>query len=363
MLSKNKHKVKILLYLTNYTDYMFFSYISVRAGFAFFIALFLSLYFMPRFIKWAQNKKANQPIYQYAPQSHQVKCHTPTMGGLIFIFATIIASVICADLNNFYVIVGLLCLILFCGIGLIDDLGKILKKDNHAGLSPKMKLFSQFGAALICVVLLYIMNINTEFYLPLYKYALFDGGIFMLILWVLVLISSSNAVNLTDGLDGLATVPSMFSLVSLGIFLYLSGNVIYSSYLFLPKIQGLGELVVVSAALIGSLMGFLWYNCYPAQVFMGDSGSLSIGAFLGYLGIVSKNEILLLLIGFVFVLETISVILQVGSFKIFNKRVFKMAPIHHHFEKVGWVENKIIVRFWMIALLANIIALISIKLR
>lgn len=363
MLLKNKYKVKILLYLTEYTNYMFFSYISVRAGFAFFIALFLSLYLMPKFIKWAQNKKANQPIYEYAPQSHQAKSHTPTMGGLVFIFATIIASVLSADLNNSFVIVGLLCLMLFCTIGLVDDLGKILKKDNHAGLSPKMKLLGQFSAAFICVGLLYLFDINTEFYLPFYKHAIFDGGMFMLFLWILVIVSSSNAVNLTDGLDGLATVPSIFSLLSLGAFLYLSGNAIYSSYLFLPKIQGLGELVVLSSALVGALMGFLWYNCYPAQVFMGDSGSLSIGAFLGYLGIVSKNEILLLLIGFVFVLETISVILQVGSFKIFNKRVFKMAPIHHHFEKIGWVENKIIVRFWMIALLANIIALISIKLR
>lgn len=363
MLLKNKYKVKILLYLTDYTNNMFFSYISVRAGFAFFIALFLSIFFMPRFIKWAQNKKANQPIYELAPKNHKTKSHTPTMGGLVFICATIIASLLCADLKNPFVLVGLLCLVLFCAIGLVDDLGKILKKNNHAGLSPKMKLLGQISASLVCILLLYFFNINTEFYLPFYKYPIFDGGFFMLILWILVLISSSNAVNLTDGLDGLATVPSIFSLLSLGTFLYLSGNAIYSSYLFLPKIQGLGELVIISSALIGALMGFLWYNCYPAQVFMGDSGSLSIGAFIGYLGIVSKNEILLLLIGFVFVLETISVILQVGSFKIFNKRVFKMAPIHHHFEKIGWVENKIIVRFWMIALLANIIALISLKLR
>ncbi|MED7852927.1 phospho-N-acetylmuramoyl-pentapeptide-transferase, partial [Campylobacter coli] len=170
-------------------------------------------------------------------------------------------------------------------------------------------------------------------------------------------------VNLTDGLDGLATVPSIFSLSTLGIFLYLSGNLNYSEYLLLPKIQGLGEVVIICAALIGALMGFLWYNCYPAQVFMGDSGSLALGGFIGFLAIISKNEILLLLVGFVFVLETISVILQVGSFKIFNKRVFKMAPIHHHFEKIGWVENKIIVRFWMIALLSNLLALASIKLR
>ena len=219
-------------------------------------------------------------------------------------------------------------------------------------------------ASFICILPLYMGSyISTDLYIPFYKYPLFDMQIFALAFWVLVLISSSNAVNLTDGLDGLATVPSIFSLATLGVFMYLSGNVIYSEYLLLPKIQGLGEVVIVCAALVGALMGFLWYNCYPAQVFMGDSGSLSIGGFLGFLAIISKNEILLILIGFVFVLETISVILQVGSFKIFNKRVFKMAPIHHHFEKIGWVENKIIVRFWTIALLANLIALATIKLR
>ena len=188
-------------------------------------------------------------------------------------------------------------------------------------------------------------------------------GVFIVVFWVLVIISSSNAVNLTDGLDGLATVPSVFSLATLGIFMYLSGSAVYSEYLLLPKNLNLSEVVIIAAALIGSLMGFLWYNCYPAQVFMGDSGSLSLGAFLGYLSIISKNEILLILIGFVFVFETVSVILQVGSFKIFHKRVFKMAPIHHHFEKMGWVENKIIVRFWMIAFLANLLAIATIKLR
>ncbi|EMO0935058.1 phospho-N-acetylmuramoyl-pentapeptide-transferase, partial [Campylobacter jejuni] len=247
---------------------------------------------------------------------------------------------------------------------LIDDLGKVLKKDNHSGLSPRMKLLAQIIAGLICILPLYFSSeLSTELFIPFYKHPLFDMEIFAIAFWILVLISSSNAVNLTDGLDGLATVPSIFSLSTLGIFLYLSGNLNYSEYLLLPKIQGLGEVVIICAALIGALMGFLWYNCYPAQVFMGDSGSLALGGFIGFLAIISKNEILLLLIGFVFVLETVSVILQVGSFKIFNKRVFKMAPIHHHFEKVGWVENKIIVRFWMIALLSNLLALASIKLR
>ncbi|MFQ6341921.1 phospho-N-acetylmuramoyl-pentapeptide-transferase [Campylobacter sp. VTCC 70190] len=353
-----------MYYLSDLSNYAFFTYISVRAGFAFFIALCLSLFLMPKFIAWARAKNANQPIYEHAPQTHQSKCHTPTMGGLIFISSAVIASLFCIKFDNVFALSALLCLILFCLIGLVDDLGKILKKDNHSGLSPRMKLLAQIIAGLVCVLPLYLSKeLSTEFFVPFYKHPLFDMTIFAIAFWILVLISSSNAVNLTDGLDGLATVPSIFSLSTLGIFLYLSGNLNYSEYLLLPKIQGLGEVVIICAALIGALMGFLWYNCYPAQVFMGDSGSLALGGFIGFLAIISKNEILLLLIGFVFVLETISVILQVGSFKIFNKRVFKMAPIHHHFEKVGWVENKIIVRFWMIAFLSNLLALASIKLR
>lgn len=353
-----------MYYLSELSNYAFFSYISVRAGFAFFIALALSLFLMPKFILWAKAKKANQPIYEFAPRSHQSKCDTPTMGGLVFISCAVFTSLFCAKLDNVFTICAILCLVLFCLIGLIDDLGKILKKDNHSGLSAKAKVLAQIVAGVICIIPLYLSaDFNTEFYIPFYKHPLFDMGIFAFFFWVLVFISSSNAVNLTDGLDGLATVPSIFSLATLGIFLYLSGNLNYSEYLLLPKIQGLGEVVIICAALIGALMGFLWYNCYPAQIFMGDSGSLSLGAFIGFLAIISKNEILLLLIGFVFVLETVSVILQVGSFRIFNKRVLKMAPIHHHFEKAGWVENKIIVRFWMIALLSNLIALVSIKIR
>ncbi|MCH5336675.1 MAG: phospho-N-acetylmuramoyl-pentapeptide-transferase [Campylobacter sp.] len=353
-----------MYYLSELSNYAFFSYISVRAGFAFFIALCLSLFLMPKFILWAKAKKANQPIYEFAPQSHQSKSDTPTMGGLVFISCAVFTSLFCVKFDNVFTICAILCLVLFCLIGLIDDLGKIIKKDNHSGLSARMKLLAQIVASVICIIPLYLSaEFNTEFYIPFYKHPIFDMEIFAFFFWILVFVSSSNAVNLTDGLDGLATVPSIFSLTTLGIFLYLSGNLNYSEYLLLPKIQGLGEVVIVCAALIGSLMGFLWYNCYPAQVFMGDSGSLSLGAFIGFLAIISKNEILLLLVGFVFVLETISVILQVGSFRIFHKRVFKMAPIHHHFEKAGWVENKIIVRFWMIALLSNLIALASIKIR
>jgi len=319
---------------------------------------------MPRFIKWAKRKNANQPIYDLAPKSHQQKSKTPTMGGLVFLVAAIIAILICARMNNLFVLAGLACIVLFGLIGMKDDLSKILKKKNTAGLSPKAKMGLMILASLIVSVILYSgIDLATEFYVPFYKYPLFDMQLFAIAFWMLVMISASNAVNLTDGLDGLATVPSILSIFSLGVFVYVGGNAFLSNYLLLPKVGGSGEVVIVATAIMGSLVGFLWFNCYPAEIFMGDSGSLSIGAFIGYMAIISKNEILLFLVGFVFVLETVSVILQVGSFKTRKKRIFLMAPIHHHFEVKGWPENKIIVRFWIIALLTNLLALTALKIR
>jgi phospho-N-acetylmuramoyl-pentapeptide-transferase len=188
-------------------------------------------------------------------------------------------------------------------------------------------------------------------------------GNYAIVFWIVVLVAISNAVNLTDGLDGLATVPTVIALGTLGIIVYITGHVIFAGYLLLPSINGVGEALVISSALAGSLLAFLWYNCYPAEIFMGDTGSLSIGAFLGYMAIIGKSEVLLILVGIIFVIETLSVILQVGSFKLRGKRVFLMAPIHHHFEMKGWNESKIIVRFWMVAMLANILALITLKIR
>ncbi|AII15192.1 phospho-N-acetylmuramoyl-pentapeptide transferase [Campylobacter iguaniorum] len=341
-----------------------FSYITVRAGVSFFLAFVLTVYLMPKFIAWAKSKNASQPIYELAPDSHKKKNKIPTMGGVIFVLSAIIATLLSAKLDNIFVIIGLLVLGGFCAIGFVDDIEKIIGKSNHAGLKARAKFALQWGLGFIVASLLFAFSeLNTAFYLPFYKYAIFDMSYFGILFWALVLVSASNAVNLTDGLDGLATVPSIFALISLGTFAYLMGNAVYSSYLLLPKFVGVGELVILVSALIGALLGFLWFNCYPAEVFMGDSGSLSIGAFVGYMGIATKNELLLIIIGFVFVMETLSVILQVGSFKIRKKRIFLMAPIHHHFEIKGWNENKIIVRFWMIALLANLIALTALKLR
>jgi phospho-N-acetylmuramoyl-pentapeptide-transferase len=245
-----------------------------------------------------------------------------------------------------------------------DDLAKILGKSNTAGLSPRAKMLAQMGASAIVALMLYTFaDLDSDLFIPFYKYPLFDMKLFALAFWVLVMVSSSNAVNLTDGLDGLATVPSILSIFSLSVFVYVGGNAMLSGYLLLPKVGGSGEVVIVATAVMGSLVGFLWFNCYPAEIFMGDSGSLSIGAFIGYMAIISKNEILLVLIGFVFVVETLSVILQVGSFKTRKKRIFLMAPIHHHFEVKGWPENKIIVRFWIIALMSNLLALTALKIR
>jgi len=286
------------------------------------------------------------------------------MGGAVFIVSTIIASLLSAKLNNPYVAGGLLTLVGFAFVGLKDDLGKILSGDNLQGLSAKAKMILLVVVAL-CVssLLLFWAHFSTTFYLPFIKTPLFDMGYWAIPFWVTVMIATSNAVNLTDGLDGLATVPTVTGLGTLGIIVYLTGHAGFSKYLFLPNIQGVGEVVIIAAALSGGLMGFLWYNCYPAEVFMGDTGSLPIGAFLSYMAILGKSEVLLILIGIIFVIETVSVILQVGSYKLRNKRVFLMAPIHHHYEMKRWAENKIIVRFWMISFLANIIALITLKIR
>jgi phospho-N-acetylmuramoyl-pentapeptide-transferase len=354
----------MLYWFYRHLDINIFHYITVRAGVGFFIAFFLTLFLMPKFIKWTQRKKVNQPIYSLAPPSHQRKVNTPTMGGIVFIFSTITASLLTAKLNNIFVILAILTLILFCLIGLKDDIKKINNQNNNGGLSPFQKfLFQIVISVLISLLLFALADLPTSLYLPFYKKPILDLMGIAPIFWAIVITASSNSVNLTDGLDGLATVPSIFALSSLSVIVYITGNAVLSSYLFLPKINNVGEVSIIAVSLAGSLIGFLWYNCHPAQIFMGDSGSLALGGFLGYMAIISKSEVLLIAIGFVFVIETLSVIVQVASFKTRKKRVFLMAPIHHHFEQKKWHENKIIVRFWIIALISNIISLITLKIR
>ena len=351
----------MLYYLYELFHIHLFHYISFRAISAFFIAFFISIFIYPKFIKWAKNK-ITQPIYELAPDSHKNKSSTPTMGGVVFIISSLIAIFLTAKFNKF-VAISLLTIIFFMVIGIFDDYSKIKAFSNQAGLSVKEKLILQCIGGFIIAILLYFCNFDTNLYIPFYKKPLFDMSFFSIFFWSFIIVGMSNAVNLTDGLDGLATVPSIFALITLAIFTYILGNVIYSHYLFYPFEKGIGELTIVAFSLIGSLLGFLWYNANPAEIFMGDSGSLSIGALIGVLSILTKNEFLLFFIGFVFIIETISVILQVASFKTTKKRIFKMAPIHHHFEELGWKETKITIRFWIIALITNIIAILSIKIR
>jgi phospho-N-acetylmuramoyl-pentapeptide-transferase len=352
----------MLYELSMLLDFNLFGYISVRAWIAFFISFGLTFVLMPKYLAWAIAKKANQPISKYVAK-HEGKQHTPSMGGAIFLTTTFAGVLLVADMSNLYVIAGVIALLGFGFIGLLDDYNKIAKKDNLGGLTPGGKMRLQILFSIIPIIIIMAMGFPTEFYVPFLKTPLFDIGYFMALFWVFLFVATSNAVNITDGLDGLATVPSVIALTSLSAIVYVTGHVIFAEYLLVPNIKGVGEVVIVAAALSGGLLGFLWYNCYPAEIFMGDTGSLAIGGFLAYMAILGKSELLLILIGIIFVIETVSVILQVGSFKLREKRIFMMAPIHHHFELKGWAENKIIVRFWMIAFLANIIALISFKLR
>ena len=352
----------MLYELSQLLDINLFGYISVRAGFAFLVAFLLTILVMPKYLAWALSKNANQPISKYVP-AHEGKRHTPTMGGAIFLGATLIAALLTVDFSNLYILGGIITLIGFGLVGFKDDLGKVMARDNLEGLTPKGKMGLQALVSILATGLLLYAGFPTEFYVPFLKTPLFDLGYGAIPFWVLVFLATTNAVNLTDGLDGLATVPSIIALSTLGLIIYVTGHAIFSQYLLVPNIKGVGEVMILAAALAGGLLGFLWYNCYPAEVFMGDTGSLAIGGFIAYLAILGKSEVLLTLIGIIFVIETVSVILQVGSYKLRGERIFLMAPIHHHFELKKWAENKIIVRFWMIAFIANILALVSFKFR
>lgn len=352
------------LYMHGFFNIAIIKYITFRAGLAFFIAFLMTVFIMPYFINWAKLKKASQPI-STSIKAHANKKDTPTMGGLVFVLSAVTASILTARFDNVYVQIGIVCLLLFMFIGARDDYMKIVAR-NNAGMSSKAKFFFLFCVACLISVWLYWIGLNADFYIPLVKkpiLSLPNCPYFIIALWILVFLATTNAVNVTDGLDGLATVPSICALSSLSVFMYVGGNFEMAKYLLWPHIADSGEIMILSLAMIGALFGFLWYNCHPAQVFMGDSGSLALGGFIAFCAIVSKNEILLILIGSIFVIETISVILQIGSYKLRHKRIFLMAPIHHHFEVKGWAENKIIVRFWIIAILSNLIALITLKVR
>jgi len=349
----------LFYFFYEYFDVNIFKYISVRAGLGFFVAFILTLWLTPKFIKFS----IMQPICDFAPTSHQDKQNTPTMGGVVFVCVSLLCIALFCNLSNIYVLISFVLIGGLFVIGFLDDYLKIANKDNAKALSARVKFVLQCVVALVVGGLLFYNSFSTELFVPFYKSSIFDMGIFSILFWAFLIVGTSNGVNLTDGLDGLATVPSIFSLFTLALLCYVVGNAIISSYLLLPNIKDSGELAIVAISFCGALFGFLWFNSHPAQIFMGDSGSLVLGGLIAYLAIVSKNEVLLILIGFIFLVETLSVILQLGSLKTRGKKIFLMSPIHHHFEQKGQKESKIIVRFWIVAFISNMLALLSVKIR
>lgn len=338
-------------------------YITFRSVCAFFTSFFIIICIMPYCIRIIQSLQWKQAILEYV-DLHRAKSGTPTMGGITIIISVLLSSLLWTDIYNRYVWYTLIVVCGFGCIGFIDDFTKVIKKHN-LGLSARMKFFLQ---VCISVVVLYLLvqeeNFSTVLYFPFFKNLRFDIGWLYIPFGVFILVSASNAVNLTDGLDGLASGSSAIASATLAVFLYVAGNISVASYLQIPYIAGSGEVAIIAVAFVGACMGFLWYNAYPASIFMGDVGSLSIGGTLGFFAILAKQEILLAVIGGLFVIETLSVILQVTYFKASKgKRIFLMAPLHHHFEKKGIPESKIIVRFWILAIFFSIIALSSLKLR
>jgi phospho-N-acetylmuramoyl-pentapeptide-transferase len=348
---------------TTYSGFNVFRYITFRAAMAAMLALLLSLLLGPLLIRWLTAKQIGQQIRDDGPSSHSAKAGTPTMGGTLIILALVLSTLFLADIANRYVLLALFVTLGFGAVGFIDDYLK-LTRQNSKGLSARAKLLAQFAVALAVALVLYnLPRFSTEIAVPFVKNLRLDLGYGYVPFAMLVIVGTSNAVNLTDGLDGLAIGPVMIAAGSFAAIAYLTGHLNFADYLQIPYVAGVGELSVICAAMIAAGLGFLWYNAYPAQMFMGDVGSLALGAALGILAVMTKNEILLVLIGGVFVIEALSVIFQVFYFKWTRKRVFLMAPIHHHFELKGWPEPQIIVRFWIVSFVCNIVALSTLKLR
>ena len=343
-----------------------FRYLTFRTGGAMMTALFFSLIIGQPFINWLKTIQVGASnVRAYTPENHLAKAGTPSMGGALIIMSICITTILWADITNTYVWIILLITIGYGAIGFVDDWLKISKK-NSAGLSGKLKLFFQIIIALAGILIFQDTageGLTTTLALPFAKNLLIDMGIFFIPFAILVIIGSSNAVNITDGLDGLAIVPVLIAAICFGLISYIVGNAVYATYLGVTYVSGTGELAVVAGAIVGSAMGFLWFNAPPAMVFMGDTGSLSLGGVLGTFSVITKHEIVLSIIGGLFVLETVSVIVQVVSFKLTGKRVFAMAPLHHHYEKKGLAESTIVIRFWIIAMVLAIIGLSTLKLR
>ncbi len=342
-----------------------FQYLTLRGILGVLTALALSLWRGPWMIRTLQIRQIGQSVRNDGPQSHLSKKGTPTMGGALILSAITVSTLLWADLSNRYVWVVLAVTLLFGAVGWVDDYRKVIEK-NSKGLPSRWKYFWQSVFGLGAALFLFMTAqspVETTLILPILKDFSVELGLGFVVLTYFVIVGSSNAVNLTDGLDGLAILPTVMVGGALGIFCYLSGNVNFSEYLLIPYVPGAGELIIFCAALVGAGLGFLWFNTYPAQVFMGDVGALALGAALGTIAVIVRQEVVLFIMGGVFVMETLSVIIQVASFKLTGKRVFRMAPLHHHFEKNGWAEPTIVIRFWIITVILVLIGLATLKLR
>ncbi|AKS42729.1 phospho-N-acetylmuramoyl-pentapeptide-transferase [Wenzhouxiangella marina] len=346
-------------------DIALFRFITFRTVMAAMTAMAVSLLIGPFFIRHMVRRQYGQPIRELGPESHQSKAGTPTMGGAMILIALVLSTLLWSDLNNRYIWTVLFVTVAFGAIGFVDDYKKLKYRDS-AGLSARWKYLLQSLAALAVGVFLYTtadVPAATTLYVPFFKDVAIPLGLGFIVLTYFVVVGSSNAVNLTDGLDGLAIMPAVFVAAGLGIFAYATGHTIFADYLGLAYVPGVGELAVFCAALAGAGLGFLWFNTYPAQVFMGDIGALSVGAALGLIAVAVRQELIFVVMAGIFVIETLSVILQVASFKLTGKRIFRMAPIHHHFELKGWPEPKVIVRFWIIAVMLVLFSLATMKVR
>lgn len=360
----------MLVWLSDYlmqfnSAFAVLQYITVRGIFSVLTALGVSLLVGPILIRALNANQIGQVIRDDGPQSHLSKAGTPTMGGVLILVGITVSTLLWSDLTNHYVWVLLLVTLAFGAVGWVDDYRKVFRK-NAVGLPARWKYFWQSLIGIAAAVVLYKSALGpaeTQYILPFFKSVALDLGFFYIVISYFFIVGFSNAVNLTDGLDGLAILPSVLVGGALGAIAYLAGHVEFASYLQIPYVAGSGEVVIFAGGLLGAGLGFLWFNTYPAQIFMGDVGALALGAALGTMAIIARHELVLVIMGGVFVMETLSVILQVGSFKLTGKRIFKMAPIHHHFELMGWPEPRVIVRFWIITVMLVLFGLATLKLR
>lgn len=360
----------MLLFLANLlaqyqSAFYVFNYLTLRVILGTLTALMICLWLGPQVIRRLVERQIGQAVRDDGPQSHLSKAGTPTMGGAMILIAIALSTLLWGDLTNHYVWLVLAVTLGFGAIGWIDDYRKVVEK-NPRGLPARWKYFWQSAIGLGAAVILYLTAaspIEVSLIVPFFKSVVVPLGLFYIVLTYFVIVGSSNAVNLTDGLDGLAIMPTVLVAMGLAVFAYASGNTVFAQYLHIPLIPGAGELAVFCGTIAGAGLGFLWFNTYPAQVFMGDVGALALGAALGVVAVIVRQEIVLFIMGGVFVMETVSVMLQVGSYKLTGRRIFRMAPLHHHFELKGWPEPRVIVRFWIITVVLVLLGLATLKIR